>query len=63
MGESRQHAMDRYGAAAEYFYGHCLHIDPRFAGPPGEWEHRWRPHPMDTTQRAAVPACLPAAAE
>ncbi len=35
VGESRQHAMDLYGAAAEYFYGRCLHIDPRFAAPPG----------------------------
>jgi alkanesulfonate monooxygenase SsuD/methylene tetrahydromethanopterin reductase-like flavin-dependent oxidoreductase (luciferase family) len=35
VGESRQHAMDLYGEAAEYFYGRCLHIDPRFAAPPG----------------------------
>ena len=35
VGESRQHAMDLYGEAAEYFYGNCLHIDPRFAAPPG----------------------------
>jgi alkanesulfonate monooxygenase SsuD/methylene tetrahydromethanopterin reductase-like flavin-dependent oxidoreductase (luciferase family) len=35
VGESRQHAMDLYGNAAEYFYGNCLHIDPRFATPPG----------------------------
>jgi alkanesulfonate monooxygenase SsuD/methylene tetrahydromethanopterin reductase-like flavin-dependent oxidoreductase (luciferase family) len=35
VGESRQHAMDLYGESAEYFYGKCLHIDPRFAGPPG----------------------------
>jgi alkanesulfonate monooxygenase SsuD/methylene tetrahydromethanopterin reductase-like flavin-dependent oxidoreductase (luciferase family) len=35
VGESRQHAMDLYGDAAEYFYGNCLHIDPRFAAPPG----------------------------
>jgi alkanesulfonate monooxygenase SsuD/methylene tetrahydromethanopterin reductase-like flavin-dependent oxidoreductase (luciferase family) len=35
VGESRQHAMDLYGQAAEYFYGNCLHIDPRFAAPPG----------------------------
>ena len=35
VGESRQHAMDLYGEAAEYFYGNCLHIDPRFATPPG----------------------------
>jgi alkanesulfonate monooxygenase SsuD/methylene tetrahydromethanopterin reductase-like flavin-dependent oxidoreductase (luciferase family) len=35
VGESRQHAMDLYGESAEYFYGKCLHIDPRFATPPG----------------------------
>jgi alkanesulfonate monooxygenase SsuD/methylene tetrahydromethanopterin reductase-like flavin-dependent oxidoreductase (luciferase family) len=35
VGESRQHAMDLYGESAEYFYGNCLHIDPRFAAPPG----------------------------
>jgi alkanesulfonate monooxygenase SsuD/methylene tetrahydromethanopterin reductase-like flavin-dependent oxidoreductase (luciferase family) len=35
VGESRQHAMDLYGESAEYFYGKCLHIDPRFAAPPG----------------------------
>jgi alkanesulfonate monooxygenase SsuD/methylene tetrahydromethanopterin reductase-like flavin-dependent oxidoreductase (luciferase family) len=35
VGESRQHAMDLYAVAAEYFYGNCLHIDPRFAAPPG----------------------------
>ena len=35
VGESRQHAMELYAEAAEYFYGNCLHIDPRFAAPPG----------------------------
>ncbi len=35
VGESRQHAMDLYAEAAEYFYGNCLHIDARFAAPPG----------------------------
>ena len=35
VGESRQHAMDLYAESAEYFYGNCLHIDPRFAAPPG----------------------------
>ena len=46
VGESRQHAMDLYGDAAEYFYGNCLHIDPRFAAPPGyttEATQRMRP--------------------
>lgn len=35
VGESRQHAMELYAEAAEYFYGRCLHVDPRFATPPG----------------------------
>ena len=32
---SRQQAIDLYTDAAEYFFGRCLHIDPRFAAPPG----------------------------
>lgn len=35
VAESREQALDMYGAAAEYFFGRCLHIDPRFAAPPG----------------------------
>lgn len=35
VGESRQHAFDLYAEAAEYFYGRCLHVSPRFATPPG----------------------------
>ena len=35
VGESRDHAMELYAEAAEYFYGRCLHVDPRFASPPG----------------------------
>ena len=35
VGESRQHALDLYAQSAEYFYGNCLHIDPRFAAPAG----------------------------
>jgi len=46
VGESRQHAMDLYSEAAEYFYGRCLHIDPRFAGPPG--------YATEATQRAGM---------
>ena len=32
---------------AEYFYGRCLHVDPRFAGPPG--------YATEATQRARHP--------
>ena len=35
VAESRQQAIDLYTEAAEYFFGRCLHIDPRFALPPG----------------------------
>ena len=35
VGESRQHAFDLYTEAAEYFYGRCLHVDARWATPPG----------------------------
>jgi alkanesulfonate monooxygenase SsuD/methylene tetrahydromethanopterin reductase-like flavin-dependent oxidoreductase (luciferase family) len=35
IGESRDHAMDLYREPAEYFYGRCLHLDPRFSSPPG----------------------------
>ena len=35
VAESRQQALDLYTEPAEYFYGRCLHVDPRFALPPG----------------------------
>ncbi|HJU17431.1 MAG TPA: LLM class flavin-dependent oxidoreductase [Stellaceae bacterium] len=35
VAESREEAFRLYREPAEYFYGRCLHIDPRFAGPPG----------------------------
>jgi alkanesulfonate monooxygenase SsuD/methylene tetrahydromethanopterin reductase-like flavin-dependent oxidoreductase (luciferase family) len=35
VAESRQQAIDLYTEAAEYFFLRCLHIDPRFANPPG----------------------------
>ncbi len=35
VAESHDQAMDMYAEAAEYFFGRCLHIDPRFAAPPG----------------------------
>jgi alkanesulfonate monooxygenase SsuD/methylene tetrahydromethanopterin reductase-like flavin-dependent oxidoreductase (luciferase family) len=35
VAETRQQAMDLYTEAAEYFFGRCLHIDPRFVAPPG----------------------------
>jgi alkanesulfonate monooxygenase SsuD/methylene tetrahydromethanopterin reductase-like flavin-dependent oxidoreductase (luciferase family) len=35
VAETREEAYQLYREPAEYFYGRCLHIDPRFAGPPG----------------------------
>jgi alkanesulfonate monooxygenase SsuD/methylene tetrahydromethanopterin reductase-like flavin-dependent oxidoreductase (luciferase family) len=35
VAETREEAYKLYREPAEYFYGRCLHIDPRFAGPPG----------------------------
>jgi alkanesulfonate monooxygenase SsuD/methylene tetrahydromethanopterin reductase-like flavin-dependent oxidoreductase (luciferase family) len=35
VAETREEAMDLYREPAEYFYGRCLHVDARFAAPPG----------------------------
>ena len=35
VAESREQAIELYTDAAEYFFFRCLHIDPRFATPPG----------------------------
>jgi alkanesulfonate monooxygenase SsuD/methylene tetrahydromethanopterin reductase-like flavin-dependent oxidoreductase (luciferase family) len=46
VAENREQAFALYSEAAEYFYGRCLHIDPRFAGPPG--------YATEATQRAGM---------
>jgi alkanesulfonate monooxygenase SsuD/methylene tetrahydromethanopterin reductase-like flavin-dependent oxidoreductase (luciferase family) len=46
VAETREKALELYSEAAEYFYGRCLHIDPRFAGPPG--------YSTEATQRAGM---------
>ena len=46
VAESGEQALALYSEAAEYFYGRCLHIDPRFAGPPG--------YATEATQRAGM---------
>jgi alkanesulfonate monooxygenase SsuD/methylene tetrahydromethanopterin reductase-like flavin-dependent oxidoreductase (luciferase family) len=46
VAESRDEAMDLYTEPAEYFYGRCQHIDPRYAGPPG--------YTTEATQRAGL---------
>src|SRR5690349_20885600 len=35
VADTREEAHRLYREPAVYFYGRCLHIDPRFAGPPG----------------------------
>jgi alkanesulfonate monooxygenase SsuD/methylene tetrahydromethanopterin reductase-like flavin-dependent oxidoreductase (luciferase family) len=53
--ESRQQAMDLYSEPAEYFYGRCLHVDPRFASPPG--------YTTEATQRVGLESQVKMAAE
>ncbi|HBF98768.1 MAG TPA: LLM class flavin-dependent oxidoreductase [Alphaproteobacteria bacterium] len=35
VAESKEEAMKLYKEPAEYFYGRCLHVDPRYSSPPG----------------------------
>ena len=42
----RDKAMELYRAPAEYFYGRCLRVDPRWAMPPGSI--------TEATQRAGI---------
>jgi alkanesulfonate monooxygenase SsuD/methylene tetrahydromethanopterin reductase-like flavin-dependent oxidoreductase (luciferase family) len=46
VAESREEAYKLYREPAEYFYGRCLHVDARFAGPPG--------YTSEATQRAGI---------
>ena len=55
VAESGSQALDLYSEAAEYFYGRCLHVDPRFAVPPG--------YVTEATQRAGIESQVKAAAE
>ena len=55
VAESRAQALDLYTEAAEYFYGRCLHVDPRFAVPPG--------YVTEATQRAGIESQVKMAAE
>jgi alkanesulfonate monooxygenase SsuD/methylene tetrahydromethanopterin reductase-like flavin-dependent oxidoreductase (luciferase family) len=54
VAETRQQALDLYTEAAEYFFGRCLHIDPRFAVPPG--------YTTEPTQRMGMMSQVSAAA-
>jgi alkanesulfonate monooxygenase SsuD/methylene tetrahydromethanopterin reductase-like flavin-dependent oxidoreductase (luciferase family) len=55
VAESRSQALDLYTDAAEYFYGRCLHVDPRFAAPPG--------YVTEATQRAGIESQIKMAAQ
>jgi alkanesulfonate monooxygenase SsuD/methylene tetrahydromethanopterin reductase-like flavin-dependent oxidoreductase (luciferase family) len=46
VAETREEAYRLYREPAEYFYGRCLHVDARFAGPPG--------YTSETTMRAGI---------
>ena len=46
VAETREEAYKLYREPAEYFYGRCLHVDPRFAAAPG--------YTSEATQRAGV---------
>ena len=46
VAETRDKAFELYRPAVEYFYGRCLHVDARFATPPG--------YITEATQRAGV---------
>ena len=54
VAESRQQALDLYTEPAEYFYGRCLHVDSRFALPPG--------YTTEATQRAGIESMVSKAA-
>jgi alkanesulfonate monooxygenase SsuD/methylene tetrahydromethanopterin reductase-like flavin-dependent oxidoreductase (luciferase family) len=55
VAESRSEAMERYAEAAEYFYGRCLHVDLKYASPPG--------YNTEATQRVGLESQVKAAAE
>jgi alkanesulfonate monooxygenase SsuD/methylene tetrahydromethanopterin reductase-like flavin-dependent oxidoreductase (luciferase family) len=46
VAETREEAYRLYSEPSEYFYGRCLHVDPRFANAPG--------YTSEATQRAGV---------
>jgi alkanesulfonate monooxygenase SsuD/methylene tetrahydromethanopterin reductase-like flavin-dependent oxidoreductase (luciferase family) len=46
VAETEKEALELYKEPAEYFFDKCLHVDPRFAGPPG--------YVTEATQRAGL---------
>ncbi|HRD74978.1 MAG TPA: LLM class flavin-dependent oxidoreductase [Hyphomicrobiaceae bacterium] len=63
VAESRSEAMERYAEAAEYFYGRCLHVDPRFATPPGYNTEATQRVGLESQVRMAAEAAMKAQAE
>jgi len=55
VAETREEAYKLYREPAEYFYGRCLHIDARFANPPG--------YTSEATLRSGVQGMVSRAAE
>jgi alkanesulfonate monooxygenase SsuD/methylene tetrahydromethanopterin reductase-like flavin-dependent oxidoreductase (luciferase family) len=55
VAETREEAYKLYREPAEYFYGRCLHIDARFANPPG--------YTSEGTMRSGVQGMVSRAAE
>ena len=55
VAESRSEAMERYAEAAEYFYGRCLHVDLKYATPPG--------YNTEATQRVGLESQVKMAAQ
>src|SRR5215472_5674988 len=55
VAESREDAYRLYREPAEYFYGRCLHVDARFATPPG--------YTSEATMRAGVQSQVAQAAQ
>ena len=54
VAESRDQALELYTQAAEYFFGRCLHFDPRFAAPPGYATEATIRHGMTSQVSAAA---------
>jgi alkanesulfonate monooxygenase SsuD/methylene tetrahydromethanopterin reductase-like flavin-dependent oxidoreductase (luciferase family) len=54
VAESKEQAMELYTPAAEYFFGRCLHFDPRFAMPPGYATEATIRHGMTSQVSAAA---------
>jgi alkanesulfonate monooxygenase SsuD/methylene tetrahydromethanopterin reductase-like flavin-dependent oxidoreductase (luciferase family) len=55
VAETRAEALKLYKEPAEYFYGRCLHVDPRYAMPPG--------YSSEATQRLRITSQVTLAAQ